>query len=348
MKFIYCTALAAMALILGTQRSFAIADPAVLGAQIQPAPVTYPNGGPAYFQFQINNNGTTTSNSLVKVTISLVKLDFDDGTFDPTDIEQVAGTTPFTWSWDPTIKTMTGTLNGSFGQFTGNTFRIKNLSVLAAASMGTPNIGGNVNIVAPGPVNSSLTNDNTSAYTYSTSPLPVGLVNFQASANNCKADLAWTTSEERNFSHFDVECCSDGVNFKKIGVVKSTGKITGDTYSFSCAQETSKRYYRLRMVDFDGSYKISEVRSVTTSCGANSANSLITIAPNPAKGQIMVKGLSGDENVQIYNNLGQLMVQRKVTNAMEHVDVSNFAAGVYNVIVLRNNERISETKLVKD
>src|SRR5581483_6140627 len=55
----------------------AVPDPAVLGGTISQAPALWPRVTPEVYEnftFQINNNGTGTSNALVKVIISLSAL----------------------------------------------------------------------------------------------------------------------------------------------------------------------------------------------------------------------------------------------------------------------------------
>lgn len=328
--------MAALALLAGTQTSYAIADPAVLGAQIQPAPAVYPNGGLEYFEFQINNNGTTTSSSFVTVTISLVKLDFDDGVFDPAvDIEQVTGTTPFTWSWDASIKTMTGTLSGSFGQFTGNTFRIKNLKVLAAASMGVPNIGGNVNIVAPGPVNSSLTNDNTAAYTYSIAPLPVTLSDFKArKTSHCGTMLSWTVTDAVNFSHFELEHCKPGERFS---LLKSIAYINDQaSYSYSYEAGEGMHHYRLKMVDHDGRYSYSPIVEVRLSCDPASAGLLVYPSPMPSGSAYKVRyegSETGTATIRVIDIAGRIVDQRQVelASGVNIFEMKSLASGSYKV-----------------
>ena len=303
-----------MTSLFTANQSYAIADPTVNGASITPSPATYPNplypnAGLSTFQFQISNGGSSTSSAAVSVTISLVKLAFNDGSFDlATDLEQVAGSTPFTWSWNAAASTLTGTLNGSFPQFGANTFRIKNLMVTAASSISTPNIGGNVNVVAPGAVNASTTNDVTNAYTYSMAPLPVTLLSFEAhKESGCRAGLSWTVSNAENFNHFDVEQSADGIEYSKVGAVAWQNGQTA--YNLVVDQPMNKGYYRLKMVDKDKAYQYSEVRTLRLDCAGGA--DAVSLYPNPVE--------KGQGYTLEYNSTTAGKVQYIVTDAIGKV-----------------------------
>lgn len=170
---------------------YGVPDPATLGGTISPAPAIWPRTNPETYEtftFQINNNGTSTSHLSVKFTVSLSQLDFGE-TFNPAiHITQLAGTTPFTFTYNPLIKVLTGTLNGTFSQFAGNTFRINRLIVQAASPQPQNNIGAIVNITSPGAQNSSRTNDVTDSYTYTVSELTISGTVFN-DANGTKDSL---------------------------------------------------------------------------------------------------------------------------------------------------------------
>ncbi|MBC7628123.1 MAG: hypothetical protein H7254_12630, partial [Ferruginibacter sp.] len=95
-------------------------------------------------------------------------------------------------------------------------------------------------------------------------PLPVSLVDFTATKQNKVVDLNWQTSIEQNSSYFDVEFSRDGSKFESIGKVKAS--ISSTTYKSYSTKHLSPvnglNYYRLKLVDVDGSSKYSAVRTV--------------------------------------------------------------------------------------
>ncbi|XZF15183.1 T9SS type A sorting domain-containing protein [Chitinophagaceae bacterium MMS25-I14] len=176
----------------------------------------------------------------------------------------------------------------------------------------------------------ATSNLNTYAWTNISIKLPVTLVSFEAGAQGCTAALTWTTANEQYFDRFEVEYSADAVSFAKIGSVKSGHNTLGGTYSFRYDQPSGKGAYRLRMVDIDGSSKTSDVRSVQTNC---SGSQLISVYPNPATDNVFVNGLSGTEQVSIYTELGQQVINRKATGVKEQFSVGSFAPGIYNVVI---------------
>jgi hypothetical protein len=97
--------------------------------------------------------------------------------------------------------------------------------------------------------------------------LPVTLVSFDAQKENEYVDITWVTSSEKKLSHFEVLRSVDGFRFEKLGVVQSN--VSSDElimYSFKDkAPEDGINYYKLKMVDLDGTFKESKHASVNFS-----------------------------------------------------------------------------------
>ncbi len=326
---------------------FAVANPNVLGADISPAPVVYPNGT-ATFQFQLNNDGSATSSTTVTVTVSLSQLNFTNSTFNVnTDIVQTVGSTPFTWSYEASTKVLTATLNGNFAQFAYNTFQIRNLNVLAASAMSNPTIGANVNVVTPGAVNSNLNDDNTNAYTFTTAVLPVGLVSFEAlKYGNCDAKLMWISAEETNFSYYQLEQSSDSKTFTAVGNVQKN-KGANSNYEQIAMLKGAKNntsYYRLKMVDLNNSIKYSKIVSVQNECAKTGQ---IIIAPNPAADIITVKDMDSKGSMNIYDITGRLCLSVSLTElGNQEVNIHHLIQGTY-MIQIKSEQGTYNTKLVK-
>jgi hypothetical protein len=91
-------------------------------------------------------------------------------------------------------------------------------------------------------------------------PLPVVLKNFAGNCKKTTAALTWTTSTEANSAWFDVEASANGYVFQQVGRVLSQNSPSGSQYSFDypggCRQD---QYYRLAMVDKDGTTKFSPI-----------------------------------------------------------------------------------------
>lgn len=99
-----------------------------------------------------------------------------------------------------------------------------------------------------------------------TVPLPVTLISFEATADKCMVNLHWTTANEREFDYFDVQYSDDAKVFTTIGKVAGKAEDRSNEYNFTTTQTSEAGYYRLSMVDLNGSHKLSNTLSVKTKC----------------------------------------------------------------------------------
>nr|GFD49470.1 hypothetical protein [Tanacetum cinerariifolium] len=96
-------------------------------------------------------------------------------------------------------------------------------------------------------------------------PLPVVLTEFTAVRAGRAALLSWRTASEQNNAYFTVEGSTDGVVFKRLGMVAGHGtSILAHTYQYSdttlIGTATGTAYYRLQQVDANGKVTYSPLR----------------------------------------------------------------------------------------
>jgi hypothetical protein len=122
--------------------------------------------------------------------------------------------------------------------------------------------------------------------------LPLELLAFSASSaaksNKATAQLSWLTAREVNLQGYEVERSGDGKTFEKIGSVKPTGSANStEKYAFTDdVPLNGTNYYRLKMVNTEGSFTYSAVRSILVSDGKTDK---VSVSPNPAKDRVVVK-----------------------------------------------------------
>ncbi len=98
--------------------------------------------------------------------------------------------------------------------------------------------------------------------------VPVELTSFEAEVNNKSVLLKWATASELNNRGFEIERCemsnSKSENWKKIGFVGGFGTTTENKfYSYSDENLQPGLYsYRLKQIDYDGSFEYSDVIEV--------------------------------------------------------------------------------------
>ncbi len=94
--------------------------------------------------------------------------------------------------------------------------------------------------------------------------VPVDLTSFTAECINKEVLLKWTTATETNNQGFEIERSKDNVSFNIIGFAPGFGTTT-EPRSYSYSDQSFKSgtfYYRLKQVDYDGSYEYSDVVEV--------------------------------------------------------------------------------------
>lgn len=185
---------------------------------------------------------------------------------------------------------VTGNLNVTNGTITNNTdfYVFGSTSVSGGGTLngcdgyGNPggctpaaagNIGDETDLENDNPVLSDFVdNDGTT--------LPITLLYFSADQADDLNKLKWATAFESNFYQFEVERAGKDLVFEKIAVIQGAGESRSVLkYSFEDQNPLKGlNYYRLKSVDFDGTYSYSPlVRASSKLLGK------IVVYPNPAQ-----------------------------------------------------------------
>ena len=155
--------------------------------------------------------------------------------------------------------------------------------------------------------------------------VPVELTSFIANAVEGSVVLNWTTATETNNQGFEIQRSAEGLNFNNISFIPGFGTTTEPkSYSYTDQSVTSgKYYYRLKQIDFDGSFSYSGVIEVEVSLPTEF--SLEQNYPNPFNPATTIEfSLPTDAQItiNIYNLVGE-----KVAEAAS----GNYAAGTHKV-----------------
>ncbi len=185
--------------------------------------------------------------------------------------------------------------------------------------------------------------------------VPVELTSFSAVAAGNKVELKWNSATEINNSGYEIERSSDNANFVKIGFIHGHGTTTqANEYSFIDNNASGHLYYRLKQVDFDGTFKYSKAIEVNVSRPVDF--SLNQNYPNPFNPSTTI-GYSIPENsfvtIKIFDVLGN-EVASLVNSQMEagehsiNFNASNLSSGIYYYqINAGNNIAIKKLMLLK-
>ncbi|MEO1625613.1 MAG: FG-GAP-like repeat-containing protein, partial [Bacteroidota bacterium] len=130
--------------------------------------------------------------------------------------------------------------------------------------------------------------------------LPVELQEFKARVIGCEVQLHWITQSEEGFDYFDLERSEDGQNFVSLGQIQSNGGADQvSAYHFYDDNALGNNYYRLKMVDLDGSIAYSLVAFAQTDCAAEVG--IVDLYPNP-----LHTGTDGILTVKLYSKASNM------------------------------------------
>ncbi|MDW3652074.1 MAG: SdrD B-like domain-containing protein [Bacteroidia bacterium] len=210
---------------------------------------------------------------------------------------------------------------------TGNTFSI------------TPSIGDNLTGIDAGVLN--------------TLNFPVEWLGFDVKQVGTHAVLNWATATELNAASFEIERSVDGLLFEPIASVEAAGtSMHTQQYEFmdKAVRQlgTDKISYRLRQLDYDGSFEYSKV--VELKLGENLSMDL-TVYPNPSQDQISVSWipLEGMQNLQVRNMLGQIVYRLEISDQDQPsetlISLTDWSPGAY-FVQLTSEQSIETLKLL--
>jgi len=169
------------------------------------------------------------------------------------------------------------------------------------------------------------------------SALPVRLIDFTANKESQTTILKWSTSLETNADRFEIEHSSDTKSWKNIGEINAVGESreTNDYQYTHTEIADGLNYYRLKMVDNDGTFAYSTIKSVTFSLP-----DAITIFPNPASERLQLNNVSKSKvtRVVIYDKAGQLRYENAAFPETG-IELGNLAPGSYILVVNQENGR---------
>ena len=177
-------------------------------------------------------------------------------------------------------------------------------------------------------------------YRFADNPIvPVELTSFTGNVNNLgQVLLNWETASELNNQGFEIERRTESSEFRTIGFVEGNGTTT-EPRSYNYLDKTVEQginYYRLKQVDFDGTYSYSDEVEVDVTAAPLTFD-LAQNYPNPFNPSTNIKFSvpeSGNVKLSVYNLVGEEVAV--LVNGFSQAgffevtfDASNLSSGVY-------------------
>ena len=178
-------------------------------------------------------------------------------------------------------------------------------------------------------------------------PLPLDLVTFDVKKDQQQNALArWQTVNEVNTSHFEIERSIDTKTWTNIGQTAAAGYSQGEQqYRFydktlsSLASLTNEVYYRLKMIDQDGAFSYSVIRSLSLQ-----RQQRMTLYPNPTVNSIYLQtdatSFKGQMDLQLLNTSGKNVWAQTIDFSSDEAYLLEFGAElVPGVYLLRGKDQ---------
>jgi hypothetical protein len=156
--------------------------------------------------------------------------------------------------------------------------------------------------------------------------VPVKLLNFAATPKQNKVELSWEVAEQQEVRKYLVEHSTTGRDFTAIG-----GLNVGLHTQYLLMHEnpaTGKNYYRLKIVNADGSYLYSQTRLVMFD-----KTPIVKIYPNPVVDYVQItftKDNTSPVTLKLYSSSGALVTVKQFSGNI-HLQLSSLPSGTYIV-----------------
>ncbi len=177
-------------------------------------------------------------------------------------------------------------------------------------------------------VTAEASSDNVLSSSQPVTPLPLNLVSFKADALENHIALRWSTSQEINTDRIEVEVATENLQFRSFSSAPTKGndKIGSNHYSavFFEAEVNQTYYFRLKMIDADGSFAYSKIITAER-YGAGTF-----VYPNPASDYLYLPADYTNKlnNIQIFHLSGHLVLS-KHNGFKERISIKSLPSGEY-------------------
>ena len=176
--------------------------------------------------------------------------------------------------------------------------------------------------------------------------LPVKLLSFTGVEKEGKVLLNWNTTAEENSSRFDVEGSADGQQFYKAGSTLAKG---GNSSQYAFTDALAKKginYYRLKMIDKDGTFDYSKIISVNVKNAAASVVDIVTAnAQNSKVNMVINSKTSQPVHIVLSDVQGRILYRSNAILNPGLNDISksvNLVKGVYYIRLAAGEQMLNK------
>lgn len=190
--------------------------------------------------------------------------------------------------------------------------------------------------------------------------LPVKLLSFSGEYSKQGNLIKWLASSDHLFSHFELEKRQESsVAFELLSLVEVRKGSTGgsnEIFSYSFLDQTKDplSYYRLKMLEKDGTYKYSPIISIKQNTRTVTGNKF-SVYPNPATEVVVIQSETetryGTLTVNVYSALGKKIAHHKFTAEQQYddyiLDLNSYSNGLYFLEIMNGSVALETLNFIK-
>lgn len=173
-------------------------------------------------------------------------------------------------------------------------------------------------------------------------PMPLDLLSFTQRPEDTRTELLWTTANEYDFSHFELQTSVDGINWSIEAKIEGRGGDLVTNYNYWMDRPSQGNLYvRLNQVDLDQSSSFSNslviepiAKEDAISIFPNPASDIINYKINGAAGKIEIMDIQGKVKHTVWTRPGE-----------GYIDCNQFERGMY-YILFKTAGHTTTTKLI--
>ncbi len=186
-----------------------------------------------------------------------------------------------------------------------------------------------------------------------TNVLPLELLSFTATNEDCQVHLNWTSFAEVDVAYFSVEKSTDGLTFRSFDQVLAVGNTDAETnYTTMDLKPNYLNYYRLKMVDIDGSFQYSDLVTLKYDCYRNAT--ITGLYPVPVRQELTVDfytEMEGEGRMLLSDMLGRELLSETITYSKgittKTLELSDLPVGVYFISLEIDGELTAPQRFIK-
>lgn len=173
--------------------------------------------------------------------------------------------------------------------------------------------------------------------------VPVEWLSFEGKIQDENVLLKWSTAMELNNDYYEIMRSSNGVEYQTIARQEGSGSVNRmSNYDYTDYRPIKGvNFYKIRQVDYDGSYDETHVIKVIM----NDRNNDIGIFPNPAS-QVINIDYKLDESLyfEISDALGKVLINGKLFPGLNSISIEKLPSATYTLRTLDQDHKTTTSK----